>query len=125
MRRLFGTVTCSTGDLQLVALRARLAGWNYEQPLAGELVGQLEPEGLHVLTALALLTRVGDRTTSPYLRCSALLSLVDHGENPHVVPRLDVPLELYAQMDVPDSVRRDESNATGMVFKVPASLLFE
>lgn len=124
MRRLFGTVTCSTGDLQLIALRARLEGWNYEQPLSGELVGQLEPDGVHVLLALALMDRVADRPTSPYLRCTALLAVVD-SVDPHTVARIDVPLELYAQLDVPDRVRFDESDRAGMVIQVPARLMPE
>lgn len=124
MRRLFGTVTCSTGDLQLVALRARLEGWNYEQLLSGELVGQLEPDGVHVLTALALMDRVADRPTSPYLRCTALLAVVG-STDPCAVARVDVPLELYSQMDVPDRVRLDESGRAGMVIQVPARLMPE
>ena len=100
--RLYGTVLATADDLAKVSSAGVLDG--YDRPLA---LLDFDPDRLSVLVCKALLTQVGGVRVEAYLRCYGLIA-VQGQDQPIEVPWLDVPLCLYAQMEVPASVKSKE-----------------
>jgi hypothetical protein len=122
VKHLYGTVLATTDQLLMVASTARAT--RLDRTMGQDIVDYLEPEGTHVLIALALLDHhAGGQPCSPFIRCKVLAKM--GGAEPEVFSHVDVPIELYAELETPPEVQEAERDDVGTVFQIPKHLMPE
>jgi hypothetical protein len=92
---IYGIVTATTDQLQALSVLS-------ERPLREDVV--LDPDGEHVLTALVVLDHRSGEECDPFIRCRALLKVVN-SDNEVEQSHLDVDLWQYATYYVPEEIK--------------------